>query len=56
MQCLKIKGFSVFGAKMGKGSLNLTFIPVFNPHTHKLYILRHCTNIVYICFLTVFSL
>ena len=23
-------------------------IPVFKPHTHKLYIFRHCNNIVYI--------
>ena len=30
----------VFGAKEG-------FIPVFKPHTLKLYILRQCTNIVY---------
>ena len=29
--------------------VNLTFIPVFKPHTHKLYFLRHCTNIVYSC-------
>ena len=40
----------VFGAKLGKCLVNLTFIPVFKPHTHKLYtcILRHYTNIVYI--------
>jgi hypothetical protein len=29
-------------------SVNISFIPVFKPHTHKLYILRHCTNIVYL--------
>ena len=28
--------------------MNLAFITVFNPHTHKLYILRHCTDIVYL--------
>jgi len=34
---------------LGKGSLsNLAFIPVFNPHTHKCYILRYFTNIAYI--------
>ena len=27
--------------------VNLALIPVFKPHTYKLYILRHCTNIVY---------
>ena len=48
MQCLKIKSLCVFGAKLWKSSVNLTFIPVFKPHTHKLYILRHCTNIFYI--------
>jgi hypothetical protein len=26
-------------------------IPVFKPHVHKLYILRHCTKIVYIMYL-----
>jgi hypothetical protein len=25
---------------------NIAFIPVYKPHTHKLYILRHCTGIV----------
>ena len=29
-------------------SVNLAFIPVFKPHTHKLYIVIHCTNIVYV--------
>jgi hypothetical protein len=28
-----------------KGPVNLVFIPVFKPHTHKLYILRHWSNI-----------
>jgi hypothetical protein len=27
---------------------NLAYIPVFKPHIHKRYILRHCTNIIYI--------
>ena len=36
------------GAKLGKGLENLAFIPVFKTHTHKLYILRHCINNVYI--------
>ena len=39
---------AVFCAKRGKGSVYLTFIPVFKPHIHKLYILRQCANIVYI--------
>jgi hypothetical protein len=26
--------------------VNLALIPVFKPHTHTLYILRHCPNIV----------
>jgi UDP-N-acetylmuramoylalanine-D-glutamate ligase len=37
-----------FGAKLGKVRANLAFIPEFTPHTHKLSILRHRTNIVYI--------
>jgi len=32
------------GERLGEPS----FIPVFKPHKHKLYILRHCTNIVYV--------
>ena len=28
--------------------VNIAFIPVCKPHKHKLYSLRHCTNIVYI--------
>jgi len=28
--------------------MNLAFIPVFKPHTRKLYILRYYTYIVYI--------
>jgi hypothetical protein len=27
--------------------VNIVFILVFKPHTHKVYILRHCTTIVY---------
>ena len=27
--------------------MNLAFILIFKPHTHKVYILRHCTTIVY---------
>ena len=46
MQCLKIQSLCVFGTKLGKGLMNLVFIPVFKPHAHKLYILRHWTNIV----------
>jgi hypothetical protein len=38
----------VFGSKLGNDSVNLSFVPVFKPHTHTLYILRHCTNIVYV--------
>jgi hypothetical protein len=38
----------VFGDKLGKVYVNLSFIPVFKPHTHKFDILRHCTIIVYI--------
>ena len=29
-----------------------TFLSVVKPHTNKLYILRHCTNIIYSCFPT----
>jgi hypothetical protein len=35
-----------FGAKLGKPEVKLAFILMFKPHTHKLNILRHCTNIV----------
>jgi hypothetical protein len=42
------RDYVLFGAKLGKCSVNLAFIPVFKPHTHKLYILRHCTNSVYL--------
>ena len=49
MQCLKIYSLCVFCAKLGKVSVNLTFIPVFKPHTHKLYIWKHCSNFVYMC-------
>jgi hypothetical protein len=31
-----------------KISVNLAFIPVFKPHTRTVYILKHCTDIVYI--------
>ena len=48
MQCLGIKSLCVFGAKLGKDSVDLAFIPDFKPHAHKLYILRHCLNIFYI--------
>ena len=34
----------------GKDPVNLVFIPVCNPSAQKLYIFRHCTNIVYIYF------
>ena len=36
-----------FYAKYGKDSVQLTFISVKKHHTKKLYILRHCTNLVY---------
>ena len=29
-------------------SMDVAFIPVAKPHTHKLYILRHCSNDVYL--------
>ena len=38
--CLKIKSVCVFSEHHLYSS--------FKPHTHKLYILRHCTTIVYI--------
>jgi hypothetical protein len=41
MQCLKIQSLCVFGTKLGKGLMNLVFIPVFKPHAHKLYISIH---------------
>jgi len=32
--------------------MNLAFIPVFKPHTQKLNILKHCTNVATpICYL-----
>jgi len=31
---------------LGKGSMKLDSVPVFNPQIHKLYILRCYTNIV----------
>ena len=37
---------TVLGAKLGKDSVNLAFAPVSKPYTHKLYILKNCTNIV----------
>lgn len=33
---------------MGKGLENLVFIPVLKPYAHKLYMLRHCGDIVHI--------
>ena len=33
--------------KLEKGSVNLSVIQGFKPRTHKLNILRHCTNMVY---------
>ena len=33
--------------KTGEWLENLTFIQVFKPQTHKLYILRQCINIIY---------
>ena len=51
MQCLKIKSLCAFGAKLGKSWMDLAVIPVIKPHTHKLYILRQFTNIVYILIL-----
>ena len=35
MQCLKISSLCAFAAKLGKGSVNLAFIPGFKPHAHK---------------------
>jgi hypothetical protein len=46
MQCPKIQNVCVFGTLLEKSSVNLVFIPVFKPHAHKLYILRHCTYFV----------
>jgi hypothetical protein len=44
-----IKFLCVFGTKLGKGLVDIAFIPVYKPHTRKLlYIFRHCTNIVFI--------
>ena len=40
MQCIEIE--SLLGVK-----LNLTFLSVSKPHTHKLYILRLFANILY---------
>jgi len=38
-----------------KNRRNLPFSPVFKPHTYKLYMLRHCTYIVYIYEFTTIS-
>jgi hypothetical protein len=32
--------------------MNVAIIPVFKLHAHKRYMLRHCTNIVYIYYNT----
>ena len=42
MQCLKISSLCLFGGKLGP-SMNLSF----KLHTHKLYIIRRCTIIIY---------
>ena len=34
--------------KLGNGSMNLAFTPGFKHYTHRLDILRDCTNIVFI--------
>ena len=46
MHSLKIQTVCVFGALLDKSSMNPTFTPGSKPHT--LYILRHCTDIVYV--------
>ena len=33
--------------KIGERLVTVAFIPVFKPHAHKFYSLRHCTTIVY---------
>jgi hypothetical protein len=45
MQCITIYVYSVQNWEKTWWS---SFIIVFKSHTHKLYILGHCTNIVYI--------
>jgi len=39
MKCLKIYSFYACSAKLGKGLTKIDFVPVFTPHTYKLYIL-----------------
>ena len=51
MQCLKIDFYVCSAQNLGKARVNLTFIPVFKPSTHKLYILRHCTNAMHCLFI-----
>lgn len=34
--------------KTGEIIGELRFIPIFKPHTLKLYLLRNCTNIIYL--------
>ena len=46
---------NIFGSKLGKGSVNLAFILVFKPNTHKLYIFTHCTNVVSLSLRKLFS-
>ena len=38
----------VVETKLGKCSVNLSVMPVYKPHKHNLYILRHCFNVVYL--------
>jgi hypothetical protein len=40
--------FMCIRGKTGERLGNFTFIPIVKPHIHQLYILRHCTNIVYL--------
>ena len=43
-----VLGFeSVIKIKLEKGSVNLVFVPIFNPCAYTLYILRHYTNILF---------
>jgi hypothetical protein len=38
MSGIRIYNLCLFGGKLGKGLVNLAFIPAFKPYTHKLYI------------------
>ena len=45
---LKYEAYVYSVQKLGKDLLNLAFLLVSMPHAHKIYILRHCSNIIHV--------